>query len=298
MPSPLDVFESGLEKKAIEAAEELKNTIDQSNGSHVSVPIETLKQLVGGSDDSLYSLYSHKTGELQNLRDKTGLCSMTGLYRGKQIYAKFKDLMLEVYRKKSPKTFTFVYLDADDFSKGNTEYGHFFMDSVLKNIGDVINDNIRAKNDLGIRPGGEELGCVLSTSLSAATKKAETIRKQIAAQKYHNGHRQTVSIGLYTFKISPDDFNEVEHLMDSYAHMLEACNKPSEYREHAIKREEELTEIFKQWFGNISNKADDATYEAKLQGKNRICVYDPDKDYSAIRADYAIKQKQNGPVKA
>ena len=65
--------------------------------------------------------------------------------------------MLDIipYTCKDSKTIYLSIIDIDDFKKVNDQFGHITGDTVLKKIGEIVNNNI-ASNDFCIRYGGEE----------------------------------------------------------------------------------------------------------------------------------------------
>ncbi|MCA9408836.1 MAG: GGDEF domain-containing protein [Candidatus Omnitrophica bacterium] len=129
---------------------------------------------------------------------------------------------------------SFLMIDVDFFKKINDKYGHLSGDQVLREISEVIKENIR-EIDIAGRYGGEEFCIVLpDTDKAGAQYVAGRIRKA-AEDKifkvYDNSLKVTVSIGTATF---PLDAQKVEELID---------------------------------------KADWALYRAKKQGRNRICSF-------------------------
>ncbi len=88
-----------------------------------------------------------------------------------------------------------LMLDIDDFKQVNDNFGHLQGDVVLREIGKVINQNIR-KMDWAARYGGEELAIIMP---DASPKKslllAERIREMIAQIEFDH-FSVTVSIGI------------------------------------------------------------------------------------------------------
>ncbi|MCG8634345.1 MAG: GGDEF domain-containing protein [Desulfobacterales bacterium] len=97
---------------------------------------------------------------------------------------------------------SFIMVDLDHFKQVNDTHGHMAGDAVLKKVGEIMLDNIRA-TDLAFRLGGEEFLLVLKgASLKIASGQAETIRKEIQAHLFkHEGSnfRITASFGVSTF---------------------------------------------------------------------------------------------------
>ncbi len=110
-----------------------------------------------------------------------------------------------------------LFIDADNFKSINDNYGHSAGDSVLKEIGKVLNGNIR-KTDIAARYGGEEMAVILlGADEETAYKKAEEIRSGIKniSLKKHLEIKVTVSIGVSEAKniISGEIIKEADMAM-------------------------------------------------------------------------------------
>jgi diguanylate cyclase (GGDEF)-like protein len=96
-----------------------------------------------------------------------------------------------------------LLFDVDHFKRINDTVGHLAGDSVLRQMGALLEDAVR-KVDIVARYGGEEFVSILpETSLEGAIIFAERLRERIAAQSFDIGNqrllRLTVSIGIATF---------------------------------------------------------------------------------------------------
>ena len=113
-------------------------------------------------------------------------------------------LTAEVDRsRRYDSTLALLLFDVDHFKRINDTVGHLAGDSVLKQMGALLEDAVR-KVDIVARYGGEEFVAILpETSLEGAVIFAERLRERIAAQSFDIGHqrvlRLTVSIGIATF---------------------------------------------------------------------------------------------------
>lgn len=93
-----------------------------------------------------------------------------------------------------------IMLDLDHFKGVNDNFGHQTGDMVLKNLGEILLDEVRL-SDTPCRYGGEEFALILpETRLDEARRIAERIRKTIARQELltHNNVslKITASIGV------------------------------------------------------------------------------------------------------
>ena len=73
-----------------------------------------------------------------------------------------------------------IMFDIDHFKVFNDTYGHDVGDCVLKQVAEVILEQVR-KTDIPVRFGGEEFMVFISADAQAAVKLAERIRKKVAA---------------------------------------------------------------------------------------------------------------------
>ncbi|MDA0831970.1 MAG: GGDEF domain-containing protein [Planctomycetota bacterium] len=129
-----------------------------------------------------------------------------------------------------------IFIDVDRFKKLNDTYGHQFGDEVLQRVAKLLGDDLRT-TDILARFGGEEFVILVSQPTEKGLEKlAERIRAKIEAEKILYGEEVvpvTASFGV-AFTISNRD--------------------PSGLCERLIAA------------------ADEAMYEAKQTGRNRVCL--------------------------
>jgi diguanylate cyclase (GGDEF)-like protein len=134
-----------------------------------------------------------------------------------------------------------IVVDVDRFKQLNDRYGHLYGDEVLKRIGSLLQQALRAKDDYAARYGGEEFVILLPcTHQMAALLVAERLRKMVelagfpaldpSSQPYDTSINATVSCGVAT--AYPTGQDKPEKLLEA---------------------------------------ADKALYEAKANGRNRVC---------------------------
>ncbi len=169
---------------------------------------------------------STRVSKLQSLAATDGL---TGLINRREFNHR---LDAEIARaKRYRKHLSLALFDIDDFKKINDLYGHPIGDRILKELGQLIKDNVR-EADIAARYGGEEFALVLpETGQIDAYELLERLRALIERTVYclpDTPMTATISVGVA--QLDPD---------------------------HA--RAYELIE-----------KADAALYEAKRQGKNQV----------------------------
>ena len=131
------------------------------------------------------------------------------------------------------RAFSVMMLDIDLFKKVNDTYGHDVGDNVLKLVANILMRNKRA-HDIAARFGGEEFVVLLpETSLSGAVVVAERIR-----------------MALESFNFKPLGCQ----------HGVTISIGISEFPINGIDTKE------------LVNRADEALYEAKTSGRNRVCM--------------------------
>ncbi len=114
--------------------------------------------------------------------------------------ALYDRLAAEVERaKRYEKDLAVLVLDLDHFKSVNDSLGHLVGDSVLAEVGGIVQANVRAM-DLAARYGGEEFVIVLpETGREGAFTYAERVRERVAAHEFSGPRgtiRLTVSIGV------------------------------------------------------------------------------------------------------
>ncbi len=129
------------------------------------------------------------------------------------------------------RDFSVIMLDIDDFKEVNDTYGHYEGDRLLKSVASCIKDNIR-ENDYAFRMGGDEFLIFLpETNEEQAYHFAERIRSEIEIKKLQSNTRiSRISISLGVSEFRKNDVN----------------------------------------FEAVVKRADEALYQVKNSGKNRV----------------------------
>jgi diguanylate cyclase (GGDEF)-like protein len=131
---------------------------------------------------------------LDQLRNKSKIDTVTGLLVRRYGEEELRNLVQKTKEKNS--VLSFILLDVDDFKHINDSFGHSAGDSVLQQMGELLNKNLR-KTDVAIRWGGEEILILLpSTSDGGAINCANRLRKIIEAHNFNVSHIITVSGGV------------------------------------------------------------------------------------------------------
>lgn len=149
----------------------------------------------------------------------------------------FQSAVVRAYRY--DEILSLLVLDIDHFKKFNDTYGHLVGDDCLKMVSQCIQKFITRPQDLAARYGGEEFVVLLpETPMSGALQVAERIRMEIEKTAFPvSGDVVHLSVSIGVCSVSP-------------------------------AKADSTKEIFK-W-------ADEALYEAKGQGRNRVVAWNAD----------------------
>lgn len=136
---------------------------------------------------------------LQNMANVDGL---TGLYNHRYFHESLGENI--TLSKKTNKSVSLLLLDIDYFKHYNDLHGHQKGDEVLKQIANILKENIREK-DIVSRYGGEEFAIIMpDTQEAEALEYAEKIRIAIENNKFYGqeylpNENLTISIGVSVF---------------------------------------------------------------------------------------------------
>ncbi|GLI19949.1 hypothetical protein TSYNTROOL_16640 [Tepidanaerobacter syntrophicus] len=119
---------------------------------------------------------------------------LTGLWNRRYLNEILHDLTRDLKDQRADKILSLAILDIDNFKSINDRYGHLFGDEVLKEIAQILQDNLR-RTDIIARWGGEEFVIVMPDTNSTGAKAVfERIRSII--EEYDFGCKITISGGI------------------------------------------------------------------------------------------------------
>jgi len=185
------------------------------------------------------ALAIERTSYYQELKRQEFLAitdELTGLYNRRYFMERLEDEIQRSRRYSHPLCVTVI--DVDDFKLYNDTNGHILGDKVLKDIADMLKGLTR-RTDMVFRLGGDEFAIVFpETSKEIAEHIVERIREAIRNHKFMGKDAQPKRLTVSLGVAAyPDD----------------------------AERGIELLE-----------KADQAMYQAKIAGKDRVVLYSPD----------------------
>jgi diguanylate cyclase (GGDEF)-like protein/PAS domain S-box-containing protein len=155
---------------------------------------------------------------------------LTGLYNRRELVRR---LELETSRaSRTQRPFSFVLIDVDHFKSINDRFGHPAGDEVLRRLSRLIASELRV-TDTAARYGGEEIAVILpDTSAEHASVVAARLRERLEAEGFDMGGGAAVTVTA------------------SFGVATLACDAASPQA--------------------IFAAADEALYEAKATGRNRV----------------------------
>ncbi|WP_024303721.1 diguanylate cyclase domain-containing protein [Pseudogulbenkiania sp. MAI-1] len=166
----------------------------------------------------------------------TNVDGLTGLNNRKRFNEYLEAEWKRAVREQSP--FALLMIDVDDFKRYNDTYGHLAGDDILKQVAETIQRSPERSTDLAARFGGEEFAVILpATPLSGTQYLGEKLRRDVEA--LHLVHEASSVAEFVTISVGGASITPQRG--DSSLLLLEA--------------------------------ADEALYEAKRLGKNRVITY-------------------------
>jgi two-component system chemotaxis response regulator CheY len=130
-----------------------------------------------------------------------------------------------------------ILLDIDHFKNVNDQFGHKFGDHALQQVARILKEDLRNYDRVG-RWGGEEFILILpDTQLNDAATVAERVRVRMAEMKMSLENKKTFSVHISLgAACTTGQFSSLTKLIDA---------------------------------------ADQALYQAKQTGRNRVCIFEP-----------------------
>lgn len=181
----------------------------------------------------IYEINSQLVSALNDLKEQSSRDSLTGLLHRGAIMEFLKNTIDKCSRKKQPMVT--ILADIDYFKHVNDTYGHIMGDSVLKEVSNTLISQLRSYDCVG-RYGGEEFLIILGeTNMTDALLIVERIRRAISKLEFKQNDI-TFSLTM-SFGLSFSD--NITHVKDAETLLLEA---------------------------------DSALYQAKNEGRNRVCI--------------------------
>ena len=195
-------------------------------------------------EESLETLVKERTQELQVTQNQLTLMvnkdALTNLYN-RRYFNDISQTLLNLAQR-NRDGLSFLMLDIDKFKIINDTYGHLVGDMVLKELSNMLL-KITRRSDVAIRFGGEEfLILLLHTHLNGAVKIAKKIRDEIKKSEIH-----------------------IENKIDKIIKFTVSIGVTECYCDDDKQ------------IDTIVHRADQAMYEAKDNGRDKIVIYEKGK---------------------
>ncbi|RXJ01851.1 diguanylate cyclase [Anaerobacillus alkaliphilus] len=173
-----------------------------------------------------------------NLYEKVAKKANTDLLTGLYNHSYFKEVLTNHLKNNDNLKLSLALIDIDDFKKYNDYYGHLAGDDLLKYIGNLLSEGCKENNFFVARYGGEEFVIIMKdVDRSTALKFLNTLRKQVN-DSYFNG------VEILPHRCLSFSGGVVEYEKGIYS------------------------------INELIDRADQAMYFAKAQGKNNCQPYD------------------------
>ncbi len=141
---------------------------------------------------------------------------LTGLYNQESLVKRLEKL-IELSRQRK-EVFGYIFLDIDFLKKVNDKYGHLSGRAVLREVGQLLSQQINTEALIG-RYGGDEFWVVLpgadeTDTMKIAEKIRKTIEKRVFLKTQDLQIRLTASLGVVIYPNHADSFDEMAYLAD------------------------------------------------------------------------------------
>jgi two-component system, cell cycle response regulator len=187
--------------------------------------------------DILTAVAENLTSALRNARehDRVKELSVRDTLTGLYNRRVLEEILSIEENKRIPAPFAILLIDLDDFKAINDTFGHPAGDRVLSVLGKILLENSRKENIVA-RYGGEEFAVLLTnTGLSVALQVAERLRIKLSEQDFaFSGRKVSLTASI------------------------------------GVAHNEGNTAVME----SLLARADQALYQAKRNGKNRVCFHE------------------------
>jgi diguanylate cyclase (GGDEF)-like protein/PAS domain S-box-containing protein len=212
----------------------IHTSLERHDGSQKRVRI-SLRYVRNRRTGAATSIFMRVIDEDANRTDAIGIANKQEFNR---------KIVEEIERlQRGGQPLSLLMLDLDHFKRVNDEYGHLAGDAVLAKVARVISETVR-RIDTVARYGGEEIAVLLpGTDAEGALLLADRIRERVERLNVRFEEKDikvTISIGASTLE-----------------------------ERHCRLQDDGIRETLK---AHLVARADAALYEAKQNGRNRVCV--------------------------
>jgi diguanylate cyclase (GGDEF)-like protein len=238
-----------VERTAVTSVEDLSAALaqlDLNESQVLALPVRVEGRVVGGiwlfSDGRAFARDDVERAELVveqaelalinserflQAREKAFVDDVTSLYNARYLLSA---LDREVNRAaRSQSKLSVLFLDLDRFKAVNDRFGHLIGSRVLRELGGLLQDSVRAIDTVG-RYGGDEFTILLvDTGLEGALSVADRIRQSVADHGFGAERgldlRLTISVGVATFPMHGESRERLLDLADKAMYLAKALGR-------------------------------------------------------------------------
>ena len=217
--------------------------------------LEQEKESLRTLNKSLELRIAERTRDLAQANEQLSLLIMTDALTGIPNRRCFDETLEQEWRRcaRNSKPLTVALLDVDWFKNYNDHYGHIAGDTVLRQVGKVLQETIGRAGDTVARYGGEEFALIAPCSnAESGFSIAHKMRKAIVAM-------------------------EVPHVMSNFGKISVSVGVAS-----CMPSQQENN------IDTLLKAADAALYRAKIAGRNQVMVAELSLSISNVKEDDAI----------
>ncbi len=241
------------------------NDLGSTNGTYLNGQLVNSGQLLQDGDKikvgnhlMKFAMLDEFEAEFQErLHQLTQTDELTGLRSRRSLFADLDRLINQAVNRNEQKDISVIMLDLDRFKTVNDGRGHLVGSHMIRDVGHIIRDVIGSV-DRAARYGGEEYFAYVFGSFEEGVEVAESIRKRVES---------------HAFSASPTDPSQTMNITISAG--------VSSFPQDGISALD------------LVQKADQALYRAKRNGRNQTCVFDanldkPDTEHPMVDASAII----------
>jgi len=190
--------------------------------------------LLSGLNEQLLTRNKEITALNADLENLTITDALTGLYNRRYFDSQYENEWNRAFR--DHKIISVMIIDIDYFKKYNDRYGHPEGDKCLKQVASILSSAFSRSNEFVARFGGEEFIAVINDNKKACEEIAKQIHAALAVMN-------------------------IEHDQSAKGRVTVSIGIASAVPDQSSRR------------SDVVKKADEALYEAKLQGRDQTIAY-------------------------
>ena len=181
----------------------------------------SLRETMASRDELTAEIEKRREIE-EELKVLSTVDELTQLYNRRAFNDFLAQMIVQAQRYNEP--LSIAMLDFDHFKKINDRLGHTVGDSVLKQLAEIIQANIRA-SDVLARWGGEEFILLMpKITLADAARVMDRLRLLVADEDFVGGSTVTMSVGLTELRPG-DGFDDLLMRVDEAQYRAKASGR-------------------------------------------------------------------------